>query len=184
MSGAGRKSQYRKAITNEYENDEVVIDVTRGEEVVKVTGSRGANVFEIERSDGKVGGLCFLPNKFKKVIWVKRNDYVVVESAEGAADEGEVDSAGGIRFIIKQILNKNHIKYLKSLDLWPSSFNEDEKRTSGKDYGMEDMPPMDDDEEDLEEEDEEAYYDARGNTITKEEHDRLSRAKAEASGET
>jgi probable RNA-binding protein EIF1AD len=175
MSGAGRKSQYRKSVTTEYEETDPVPDTENGEEIALISGTRGANIFEIQRHDGKGVGLCLLPNKFKKLIWVKRGDYVIVGSSdsETCLELGVPDDtkAIGIRFMIRYILNKQHIKHLKSINIWPESFSENDanpRKDTG--YGVNDtMPPMNDDEEfDEEEEDMEEHiqYDSKGNTIT------------------
>ena len=45
MSGSGRKSQYRKTVTDQFLNHDVSLEST--DEIVKVHGSRGSNIFEV-----------------------------------------------------------------------------------------------------------------------------------------
>ena len=45
MSGSGRKSHYRKNITEKFLNSMPVPE--EGEDIVKVHGSRGTNIFEV-----------------------------------------------------------------------------------------------------------------------------------------
>lgn len=59
-----------------------------------------------------------MPTKFRKNIWVKRGDYVLVEPiAEGDKVKAE----------IVRILSNESIKYFKENNIWPKEF-EDKKR--------------------------------------------------------
>lgn len=64
-----------------------------------------------------------MPTKFRKNIWVKRGDYVLVEPiAEGDKVKAE----------IVKIMNKDSIKYYKENNVWPKEF-EDSKKESNVD---------------------------------------------------
>ena len=71
--------------------------------------------------------LAFLPTKFRKLVWIKRNDFVIVKCGdEGHRDiqqqkSGQIDSSsgGGFRYVITNILYKDQVKHLKSKGLWP-----------------------------------------------------------------
>ena len=76
MSGAGRKSGYRKGVTDSFLNDYPLPEEGISQ-IVKVKGVRGSNQIEIIDANGQES-LALLPNKFRKLIWVKRNDYVMV----------------------------------------------------------------------------------------------------------
>lgn len=190
MSGAKRSSKYRKSVTSEYINS--FPEPEADEVIVKVRGSRGANIFEIELLPSVAGAkveLALLPNRFKNLIWVKRNDYLIVKRGGGggglavdADAEGEEEPAAdsdaitptaaaasnestfAIQFEVQHVLNKDQIKHLRTLGKWPEL--ED-------DSGMP-LPPQDDycglgeggeeeDEEDKEEE--EVEVDKMGNTV-------------------
>ena len=157
MAGLGRRTHYRKHLT-----DSVLFDLPEpgpSERLAKVVATRGSNQFEILLADGSInasGGedavsttsrkrepqLAILPTKFRKLVWVKRNDYVIVETGqheEDAAVVADEDDAlddtatnrknesgtaaagtgGGIRYIISHILYKDQVKHLKSNGLWP-----------------------------------------------------------------
>ena len=79
MSGAGRKSSYRKSVVDDYLNALPEPNESDGELVAHVGASRGSNVFEISIGS-EVLELAILPNKFKKLIWVKRGDYVIAST--------------------------------------------------------------------------------------------------------
>lgn len=69
---------------------------------------------QIELRNGTVE-LAILPNKFKKLIWLKRGDYLIASTS--TQDPNVVDS-GKVKYLIKSILNKDQIKHLHDLGLW------------------------------------------------------------------
>lgn len=65
-----------------------------------------------------------MPTKFRKNIWVKRGDYLLVEPiAEGDKVKAE----------IVKIMNKDSIKYYKENNLWPKEFEADKQVTENND---------------------------------------------------
>lgn len=115
MAGAGRRSQYRKHLTDAVLND--LPEPSENEWIARVIATRGGNQFDIQTP--VVKSLAILPQKFHKVVWVKRNDFVIVEGGGGDKD----DEKSGIRFIINHILYKEQIKHLRSKNLWPKEFD-------------------------------------------------------------
>jgi len=123
------QSTKRKHVTKE------VLDEFRlpksNEKVVQVLAGRGNNLHEVydpslQDPKGLDPGvvpdtnryLVSMPTKFRKNVWIKRGDFVVVEPiAEGDKVKAE----------IVQILYKEQIKYIKEQGLWPSDFTEDSK---------------------------------------------------------
>lgn len=189
MSGLGRRSHYRKHLTDSVWNDFPEPDYADGELIAKVVGTRGSNQFEIvvsqppsnhkqcyddnydnmddskNRNDGslphlmsvqeknattiivkkdkdsstdKISQLAILPAKFRKLVWLKRNDFVIVNSGDSldeAVSPGDI--SGGIRYMIKNILYKEQVKNLKQKKLWPncpffSESDEEEKQIKNK----------------------------------------------------
>lgn len=195
MAGLGRRTHYRKHLT-----DQVMYDLPEPDEthrIAVVQSCRGGNMFDVivasprdtpcDERDGageekekidddendvnnspeprrsllpshdgaedegsgrppelqidRSPQLAFLPTKFRKLIWIKRNDFVIV----GCGDEGKDDeqnikqqsgsnseSGGGFRYVITNILYKDQVKHIKSKGLWPVSdpLFEDEARES------------------------------------------------------
>jgi len=81
--------------------------------IVKVLGNAGSNLHEIMTPSGEKS-LASLPTKFRRNIWIKRGDFVVVEPiAEGNKVTAE----------IVRILYPQHIKEIKQGDMWPSEFD-------------------------------------------------------------
>uniref|UniRef100_H2YG85 Probable RNA-binding protein EIF1AD n=1 Tax=Ciona savignyi TaxID=51511 RepID=H2YG85_CIOSA len=85
----------------------------RDQTIVKVLGNSGSNLHEVITPSGD-RYLASLPVKFRKNLWIKRGDYVVTEPIlEGDRVKGE----------IVRILYAQHIKEIKSNNLWPPEFN-------------------------------------------------------------
>lgn len=148
MAGLGRRTHYRKHLT-----DQVLFDLPvpneETDQVGKIVATRGSNQFDVLLSDGtnsKV--LAILPTKYRKLVWLKRNDFVIVESGLAEVEEAENQEAeasssttgtdprqaevtvapaatsddatgGGIRYMIKHILYKDQIRNLIEKGLWP-----------------------------------------------------------------
>lgn len=181
MSGSKRKSQYRKSVTTNYLQTNTTLE--EGDEIARIICSRGANLFEIEISDDLKNGLGLLPNKFRNLIWIKRNDFVVVtitsqpDNNEVVTDapaksSGAESQSSMKRYEVKEILNAEHIKHLKSSNQWPSKFKDLNFGTGVK--AAENIPYPEDDmidasEGEEEEEEEEVLTDRFGNSISKSE---------------
>ena len=58
-----------------------------------------------------------MPNKFRKLIWIKRGDYVVVHHSE-IDGTNDLDKSVKVKYMIKQILSKDNIRYLKNQGKW------------------------------------------------------------------
>lgn len=180
MSGSKRKSQYRKSVTTNYLQTNITLE--EGDEVARITCSRGANLFEIEVSNDLKNGLGLLPNKFRNLIWIKRNDFVIVtitsqpDNNEVVTDAPAKSSGADLqssmkRYEVKEILNAEHIKHLKSSNQWPSKFKDLNFGTGVKaaeniSYPEDDMIDGSDEEE---EEEEEVLTDRFGNSISRSE---------------
>lgn len=81
--------------------------------------------------------LALLPTKFRKLVWLKRKDYVIVQTgvdaddvddddhhqndaeAESHAESKENNTTGSIRYIITHILYKEQVKHLRNEGMWP-----------------------------------------------------------------
>jgi len=105
------------------------------ETIVQVVAGRGNNLHEV-RSDTGDTFLVSMPTKFRKNVWIKRGDYVVVKPIE----EGDK-----VKAEILTILYKEQIKYIKAENRWPVGFEaakleeeEGEEKDKGSDEGEED----------------------------------------------
>lgn len=96
------------------------------QEIVRIVASRGNNLHEVETAK-KINYLASMPTKFRKNIWVKRGDYVIIEPIE----EGDKVKGEMVR-----VLAKEHIKYFKKIGVWPQGFCKEEEEQESDD----DMP--------------------------------------------
>mmetsp|Transcript_35754 Transcript_35754/g.72868 ORF Transcript_35754/g.72868 Transcript_35754/m.72868 type:complete len:262 (-) Transcript_35754:144-929(-) len=124
MSGAGRKGSYRKGVTDDVING--TPEPEEGELVAKVKAPRGGNIIEIICKDGVTEGLAVLPQKFRKLVWVKRGDFVIVSGAEKDIEVTGGGSGGtqaAVKFRVTHVLYKEQIRHLKAKALWPAVFD-------------------------------------------------------------
>ncbi|GFS26783.1 eukaryotic translation initiation factor 1A domain containing [Elysia marginata] len=135
MSATTKKKHVTKEVLEEYPLPD------GNKEVVKVTAARGNNLHEVISSSGETF-LVSMPSKFRKHVWIKRGDFIMVEPIE----EGDK-----VRGEITHILFKDQIKHIQENDLWPAAFADKTEVSSGNSMIPEDMlPPSDDDDSDTE----------------------------------
>ncbi|CAK4613297.1 hypothetical protein LEN26_006800 [Aphanomyces euteiches] len=130
MSGAGRRSGYRKGVTQDVLYGEP--EPADGELIVRVQSMRGSNLLEIETPEGSTG-LAMLPTKYRKLIWIRRGDYLIVAGATGK-------SKGAVNYIVEHILYKDQIKHLKKKNVWPEAFTVDEDTVLDQQANAEQKP--------------------------------------------
>mmetsp|Transcript_126698 Transcript_126698/g.366743 ORF Transcript_126698/g.366743 Transcript_126698/m.366743 type:complete len:182 (+) Transcript_126698:109-654(+) len=132
MSGLGRRTHYRKHLTDAVLHD--LPEPKPNEKIARVVATRGGNQFDICVANDDTVYLAILPTKFHKLVWVKRGDYVLVEVGEEdeeSANNGNED--GGIRHMITHILYKDQVKHLKSKGFWPEGDSEFAKGAGAQD---------------------------------------------------
>jgi probable RNA-binding protein EIF1AD len=163
MSGSKRGSAYRKSVVSSYENDYPEPNSENGEVVCRIVGSRGAHVFEIIAPDSDQIQLVVLPRKYQNLIWVKRNDFVIIEKGTEevveSKDSKEANSQNQtIMFLIKHILGKDQINHIRKAGMWPGKFDDVSGKGRGGGYAddMEMVYSSEPTEEEYEDVDEEA----------------------------
>ncbi|CAJ1058350.1 probable RNA-binding protein EIF1AD [Xyrichtys novacula] len=142
MSQATKRKHVVKEVLGDF------VTPTETQQIVKITGSRGNNLHETVTAQGETF-LVSMPTKFRKNIWIKRGDFVIVDPIE----EGEK-----VKAEISFILYKDHIQYLQQEQLWPEGFMEglSEQDRTHKEQGKEEdtvqeeeVSDSEDDESDL-----------------------------------
>nr|XP_015808271.2 probable RNA-binding protein EIF1AD [Nothobranchius furzeri] len=108
MSQATKRKHVVKEVLEDF------VTPTENQQIVKVIGTRGNNLHETITAQGETF-LVSMPTKFRKNIWIKRGDYVIVDPIE----EGEK-----VKAEISFILYKDHIQHLQKQQLWPEGFTE------------------------------------------------------------
>ena len=128
MSQSTKRKHVTKEVLDEFrlpQNNEKIVQIIagRGNNLHEVFDPNGQSSTEItsnqELSTNKY--LVSMPTKFRKNVWIKRGDFVVVEPIiEGDKVKAE----------IVQILYKEQIKYIKDQGQWPHQFLEDKDNES------------------------------------------------------
>ncbi|CAM9377175.1 unnamed protein product [Choristocarpus tenellus] len=118
MAGLGRRTLYRKSVTDNYLNS--LPEPGDDEEIALVQAPRGSNIIEILLASGEQA-LAILPTRFRKLIWVKRGDFLIASTSTGDF-ENSAGEAGKVRHRVEHILNKDQVKHLKKVGLWPEAF--------------------------------------------------------------
>ncbi|XP_056328634.1 probable RNA-binding protein EIF1AD [Danio aesculapii] len=114
MSKATKRKHVVKEVLEDY------VTPTEDQQIMRVLGSNGNNLHEAVTGSGE-RFLLSMPTKFRKNIWIKRGDFVIVDPIkEGGKVKGEISF----------ILYRDHIQHLRKLGVWPEGFQED--RTSGE----------------------------------------------------
>ncbi|XP_046687479.1 probable RNA-binding protein EIF1AD isoform X3 [Homalodisca vitripennis] len=90
---------------------------SEGQEIVRVKAGRGNNLHDVESATGDVF-LVSMPSKFRKNVWVKRGDFVLVE---------RIPEGDKVKAEIITVLSKQHIRFFKDRNCWPDRFNEEER---------------------------------------------------------
>ncbi|XP_055838598.1 probable RNA-binding protein EIF1AD [Episyrphus balteatus] len=83
------------------------------QQIVRVTSSRGNNLHEVENAEDAEKFLVSMPTKFRKNVWVKRGDFVLVEPIE----EGDK-----VKAEICKVLTSEHVKEYTKAGIWPKKF--------------------------------------------------------------
>ena len=126
MSGARRRTPHRKHVEQSALNA-TAPELSGNQAIALVLRSHGSNLVEIETATG-VKGMAMIPSKFRKLVWMKRGDFVIV--SEGA---GTFETAGGatnaVRFSVDHVLFPDQVASLRSAGAWPPTFVLPEKGT-------------------------------------------------------
>ncbi|XP_055487777.1 probable RNA-binding protein EIF1AD isoform X2 [Leucoraja erinacea] len=108
MSQATKRKHVVKEVLGDYSPP------SEKQQIVRVVASPGNNLHEVETEEGG-RFLASMPTKFRKNIWIKRGDFLIVDPIEeGEKVKGEIAS----------ILYKDHIKQLRKQGAWPAGFSE------------------------------------------------------------
>uniref|UniRef100_A0A8D0GZF5 Probable RNA-binding protein EIF1AD n=1 Tax=Sphenodon punctatus TaxID=8508 RepID=A0A8D0GZF5_SPHPU len=100
----------RKHVVKEVLEDYVV--PSEQQQIVRVLGTPGNNLHEVETPEG-ARFLVSMPTKFRKNIWIKRGDFLLVDPIK----EGEK-----VKAEINFVLYKDHVRYLQKEGFWPAAF--------------------------------------------------------------
>ncbi|CAL1529461.1 unnamed protein product [Lymnaea stagnalis] len=107
MSATTKKKHVTKEVLEDYPLPE------GKRQIVKVTAAKGNNLHEVVTADGE-SFLVSMPTKFRKHVWIKRGDFIMIES---------IDEGDKVKGEITHILFKDQIKNIQQHNLWPKGFS-------------------------------------------------------------
>ncbi|KAL1394833.1 hypothetical protein pipiens_011671 [Culex pipiens pipiens] len=83
--------------------------------IVRIVASRGNNLHEVESAaeGDEERFLVSMPVKFRKNVWIKRGDFVLVEP---------IEEGNKVKAEICRILTAEHIKLFEKEGVWPKRF--------------------------------------------------------------
>lgn len=104
----------RKHVMKEMQSDDFD-PPAENQQIVRIVGTRGNNLHEVESAlpDDDEKFLVSMPTKFRKNVWVKRGDFVIVEP---------IDEGDKVKAEIVRILTPQHIKEFTRDGVWPEKF--------------------------------------------------------------
>lgn len=123
MSGVKRRSKYRKNVTQDVLYN--FPEPTENQGIGQIQRSLGSNLLQIlylnTTTQTMEEGIARLPTKFRKLVWVKRGDYIIASVAEGDI-ETSTGGDGKVKYTVEHILYADQIKHLQKQNLWPNQF--------------------------------------------------------------
>ncbi|XP_004627267.1 probable RNA-binding protein EIF1AD [Octodon degus] len=108
MSQATKRKHVVKEVLGEH-----IVPSDR-QQIVRVLRTPGNNLHEVETAQGQ-RFLVSMPSKYRKNIWIKRGDFLIVDPIE----EGEK-----VKAEISFVLCKDHVRSLQKEGFWPEAFSE------------------------------------------------------------
>lgn len=102
-----------KHVQRELDSDDFSLP-TEDQKIVRIICSKGNNLHEVESSDpAEENFLVSMPMKFRKNVWIKRGDFVVVET---------INEGDKVKAEIVKILTSEHKKEYTKHHVWPKRF--------------------------------------------------------------
>ncbi|XP_062856735.1 probable RNA-binding protein EIF1AD [Trichomycterus rosablanca] len=132
MSKATKRKHVVKEVLGEF------VTPSEKQQIMRILGTNGNNLHDAVTDSGE-RFLLSMPTKFRKNIWIKRGDFVIVDPIE----EGD-KVKGEISFI----LYRDHIQYLRKLGVWPKGFKVDGESGDRKQEVQKDENDCEEQEED------------------------------------
>ena len=116
MSGAKRRSGYRKTVQDDVLHG--LPNLGPSDSIAAIVKGAGSNLFELVFADGS-HTLAMLPSKFRKLVWLKRGDYVIVSGADGTTQTAR-GTAGAVTANVEHILYADAVRHLRAEGQWPT----------------------------------------------------------------
>ena len=113
-----------KHVKRELDSDDFSLP-TEKQKICRIISSKGNNLHEVESSnETEENFLVSMPPKFRKNVWIKRGDFVLVEPIE----EGDK-----VKAEICRIISPEHQKEYEKNFVWPKRFTKKREHESDND---------------------------------------------------
>lgn len=122
MSGSKRRTGYRKTT-----QDEVLFGLPEPSEhqcLALVHKASGSNLFEVTTEGGE-SGVGMLPTRFRKLVWLKRGDLVILSAPSSGVMHTASGGAGAVTHMIDSILYEDALKHLRAIGRLPASLEQE-----------------------------------------------------------
>ncbi|XP_051631629.1 probable RNA-binding protein EIF1AD isoform X5 [Manacus candei] len=116
----------RKHVVQQLLRDSV--EPRAAQSVVRVLGTPGNNLHEVETAEG-TRFLASMPPRFRKHIWIKRGDFLLVDP---------IEEGSKVKAEISLVLLPPHVRSLQLQGLWPEAFGTPERPNSREGDGDKD----------------------------------------------
>ena len=149
-------SKARKHVLQQVEND--YPEPTEDQSIARVVETRGQNILEVMLPSGEKI-LTMIPTKYKKIVWFKRGDYVILERARQLSGSASTK----VQSVIVFALFAMQIKSLKEEGKWPVFVDEQKAEEESQANKEDEAEVQDQDEEEEEEEEDDDDFDLPAN---------------------
>ena len=118
MSGSKRRTCYRKTLQDDVLHG--LPEPSASQVLAVIARASGANLFEVRTEHG-ARGVALLPTRYRKLVWLKRGDAVILSApAEGALTTTD-GGAGAVTHVVEAILYEAALKHLRAIGRLPAA---------------------------------------------------------------
>ena len=119
MSGSKRRTGYRKTLQDETLHG---LPIPTSEQCLAfVVRASGSNLFEF-RTERGAPVVALLPTKFRKLVWLKRGDFVILSAPAAGATSTARGGAGAVTHVGEAILYADALRHLRGLGRLAEAF--------------------------------------------------------------
>ncbi len=91
-----------------------------GQCLAVVRRSSGANLFEVH-TEGGDRGVALLPTRFRKLVWLKRGDAIILSAPSSGVLTTNAGGVGAVTHIVENILYEPGLKHLRAIGRLPAA---------------------------------------------------------------
>jgi probable RNA-binding protein EIF1AD len=119
MSGSKRRTGYRKTLQDDTLHGLPI--PTASQCLAFVVRASGSNLFELRTEVGATV-VALLPTKFRKLVWLKRGDFVILSAPAAGATSTARGVAGAVTHVVEAILYADAMRNLRAVGRLAEAF--------------------------------------------------------------